>query len=111
MSLLIGFVALAAPTASAASTAEALAGKIREFPIPTAQSAPGEIATGPDGNLWFTEVFGNQIGRISPTPSHKLDEFAIPTPNSLPIGITTGPDQKIWFVEDLVSANNIGQVR
>lgn len=66
MSLLLGFVALAAPTASAASTAEALAGKIREFPIPTAQSAPGEIATGSDGTLWFTELFGNQGENGSP---------------------------------------------
>ena len=38
---------------------------ITEFSIPTATSGPYGIAAGPDGNLWFTEGFGNQIGRIT----------------------------------------------
>ena len=29
-------------------------------------ASPTDIATGPDGNLWFTENGGNKIGRISP---------------------------------------------
>ena len=29
--------------------------------------SPNGIATGPDGNLWFTEADGNRIGRITPT--------------------------------------------
>ena len=28
---------------------------------------PTGIAAGGDGNLWFTERFGNKIGRIAPT--------------------------------------------
>ena len=28
---------------------------------------PDGIAAGPDGNLWFTEIDGNRIGRITPT--------------------------------------------
>ena len=39
---------------------------ITEFPVPTAGSGPSGIAAGPDGNLWFTEYNGNQIGRITP---------------------------------------------
>jgi virginiamycin B lyase len=39
---------------------------ITEFPVPTAKSFPGEIAAGPDGNLWFTENEGNKIGRFTP---------------------------------------------
>jgi hypothetical protein len=58
LSLLICVVALTAPIALA------LSGKIREFPIPTANSAPVGITAGPDGNLWFTEVLGNQIGQL-----------------------------------------------
>jgi virginiamycin B lyase len=28
-------------------------------------AAPFGIATGPDGNLWFTEITGNRIGSIT----------------------------------------------
>jgi len=37
----------------------------------SAGSTPGQlvgIATGPDGSLWFTEQFGNRIGRLTPGP-------------------------------------------
>ena len=33
-----------------------------EYAIPTASSAPQNIVTGPDGNLWFTELTGNKSG-------------------------------------------------
>jgi len=40
---------------------------VTEFPIPTPASYPANgIVTGRDGNLWFTEYYGNKIGRISP---------------------------------------------
>jgi streptogramin lyase len=39
---------------------------ITEFLIPTANSRPYGITTGPDGFLWCTEESGNKIGRISP---------------------------------------------
>ena len=44
------------------STASASA--ITEFTVPTGDSYPAGITAGPDGNIWFTEVSGNQIGRI-----------------------------------------------
>jgi len=37
-----------------------------EFPVPTAGSAPVGITAGPDGNLWFTEFYGNKIGVLRP---------------------------------------------
>ena len=43
-----------------------LSAGITEFPVPTASSQPSRIASGPDGNLWFTELTGNQIDRITP---------------------------------------------
>jgi streptogramin lyase len=58
--LLISVLTLAAPSAFA------LSGKITEFAILTAGSLPVGITSGPDGNLWFTESGGNQIGRITP---------------------------------------------
>src|SRR5579883_1619793 len=41
------------------------AGTVAEFPIPTPNSEPAHIVAGPDGNLWFTEYNGNNIGEIS----------------------------------------------
>ena len=104
LSLLLCVLTLTAPAALA------LSGKIREVAVPTAfTSGLFGITAGPDGNLWFTEEHGNNIGRISPTPKHKLAEFAIPTAGSLPFGITAGPDGNLWFTE--FNGNNIGQLR
>src|SRR5438093_9945133 len=41
---------------------------VSEFPLPTAESGPAYITTGPDGNLWFTEFYGNRIGQVVLTP-------------------------------------------
>lgn len=77
------------------------------FPIPTANSQPFGITTGPDGNLWFTESSANQIGRI--TPDGQITEFPIPTPSSQLGAITAGPDGNLWFAE-FGSAHQIGRI-
>ena len=69
------------------------AGVITEFPIPTPDSRPVTITSGPDGNLWFTEWNAQKIGRI--TPSGVITEFASPL-NKLQ-EITAGPDGRLWF--------------
>jgi len=51
-------------------------------------SYPFAIVAGLDGNLWFTELHRDNIGRI--TPSGLVTEFAI-DPDSLAVGITVGP--------------------
>src|SRR5262245_7913108 len=89
--LLLGVPALANPSAAigrAAGSARvnASASSISEFPIPTQGSNPAGIAAGADGNLWFTEVVGNKIGRIATDGT--IAEFAIPTPLSEPTSIT-----------------------
>src|ERR1700704_1709230 len=71
---------------------------ISEFALPTAGSEPFGIAPGPDGNLWFTELSGNRIGRI--TAAGAITEFPLPIPTSEPLGITAGPDGNIWFAEN-----------
>lgn len=43
-------------------------GVVAEFPVPTTDSAPNDIALGRDGALWFTEQLGNQVGRYLPGP-------------------------------------------
>src|SRR5947209_3969028 len=79
---------------------------ITEFALPTQGSIPYQITVGPDGNLWFTEIVGNKIGRISPTGS--ISEFPIPTANSRPFGIALGPGGNLWFTE--VVGNKIGRI-
>jgi virginiamycin B lyase len=51
-------------------------GTVAEFPIPTSNGGPQGITAGPDGNLWFAEFFGGNIGRI--TRSGTVTEFPIP---------------------------------
>jgi streptogramin lyase len=56
--LIAGVGLLSLSTASA----WAKAGTITEFPT---CCDPKFITAGPDGNLWFTELDGNKIGRIT----------------------------------------------
>jgi hypothetical protein len=81
-------------------------GTVTEFAIPTANSGPQEIATGPDGNLWFTENLADKVGRITPTGT--VTEFRIPTANSHPQGIAAGPDGNLWFTEG--GGDTIGRI-
>jgi uncharacterized repeat protein (TIGR01451 family) len=65
------------------------------------------VLSGPDGDLWFTELGGNKIGQINATTG-AITEFAVPTAGSLPTGIVTGVDGNVWFTE--LFGNQIGQV-
>lgn len=90
----------------ATSLTGASAQNLTQFPIPTANSLPSFIALGSDENLWFTELGGNKIGRI--TTGGVITEFPTPAANSGPTGITAGLDGAIWFGEG--SVNNIGRI-
>ncbi len=68
-----------------------------EFSDPTG-GQPWGIATGADGNLWFTQNLSNKIGRI--TPLGVVTEFSLPGANSSTGGITAGPDGNLWFTEN-----------
>jgi streptogramin lyase len=81
-------------------------GSIAEFSVPTANSQPLSIVTGPDGNLWFTEFLGNKVARM--TVDGTVTEFPIPTANSRPDEIDVGPDGNLWFAE--VMGNKIGRI-
>jgi streptogramin lyase len=78
---------------------------INEYPIPTTNASPYNLAQGPDGNMWFTEQGASQIGEID--PSGTITEYPIPAgdnsnPNetrSFPFGIAQGPDGNMWFTE------------
>jgi len=105
------------------------AGGIEEFPIPSGYQSllsyteGFEIASGPDGDMWFTDEREDQeghafIGRI--THSGKITEFPIPTgmqPNlpekSIPISIALGADGNMWFTDQGTSKeghNLVGRI-
>ena len=80
---------------------------ITEFPLPDGVQGPFQIASGPDGNLWFTvQGARSYIGRITPVGSISL--FPVPTPLGYPAGITAGPDGNLWFTE--TQGNKIGRL-
>jgi virginiamycin B lyase len=67
-----------------------------------------EIALGPDGALWFTQPFSNNIGRatVSNGALVSVQEFPAPTGCHPPYrfcmdGITAGPDGNVWFTEPI----------
>ncbi len=78
-----------------------------QFATPTTPSGPTGIATGPDGNLWFTETTADKIGTLDVTTG-MVSEYAIPTAASSPTGIATGPNGNLWFTE--TRANQIGEI-
>jgi streptogramin lyase len=80
-----------------------LAVGIREFPIPTANSAPFWITSGPGGALYFTAGGTNQIGQYNPT-THGFTTFSVVSATLGPRSfITAGTDGNLYFT---ASANN-----
>jgi streptogramin lyase len=67
---------------------------------------PWDLTAGPDGNIWFTDIAGSAIGRL--TPDGTVTFFATPTANSQPLGITAGADGNIWFAES--AAGQLGKI-
>jgi streptogramin lyase len=61
------------------------------------------IAVGSDGNIWFTESNGSDIGAITPAGAVSLRRVGRST-----VGIAAGPDGNLWFTEQ--SSNQIGVI-
>jgi streptogramin lyase len=68
---------------------------ITEFSIGT--SEPFAIATGADGNLWFTDEFNDSIDKIAPHTTNFSSISVTGNGIQTPFGITQGPDGNIWF--------------
>jgi streptogramin lyase len=83
------------PVGAAAAAAEPL---LRTYTIGQGFTEPMGITKGPDANLWFTEAFGNKIGRLTKAGVVTL----YPLPGSFagqPVHIAAGPDGALWFTE------------
>ncbi len=74
---------------------------IAEYSIPTAASAPIDVALGSDHALWITESAGNKIARYDPTKS-SFNEYTVPTVASAPYRIKPGEatDPNLYFTEN-----------
>ena len=69
-------------------------GIVTEF---SAGEQPNDIATGPEGDLWFTQYHSGRIGRL--TPSGVLSEYSTGVTEGTR-AITTGADGNLWFSEN-----------
>ncbi len=94
-------VAGASPRASAASAT--VVGQVTTYHMGLGN--PVGIAAGPDGALWFTNLYGNSIGRI--TTSGTVTNYT-GTGVITPVGIAAGPDGALWFTN--LYGNSIGRI-
>ena len=70
--------------------------------------APDQIAAGPDGNLWFTDLAApGAIKRITPAGTVTSYTTGL-TPSSTPTGVAAGPDGGVWFTESV--GGRIGRI-
>ncbi len=97
--LATSFVAVAASTPASAETL----GQYTTFS--DGVSDPQGIASGPDGNLWFTNHANNLIGVV--TPDGSITTHGDPTISG-PEGIAAGPDGALWFTN--ATGNSIGRI-
>jgi streptogramin lyase len=72
-------------------------GELAEFDLPREGGHPIRLAAGPDGNVWFTEAFGQRVARIA--PSGQIQGFPL-SPSSRPYDIAAGFDGALWFTEE-----------
>jgi len=71
-------------------------GQLTEYPVP-GSTALWQLAAGPDGNIWFTDVGVSSIGRI--TTEGVVSKYPLPSSNAGGVGssIIGGPDGAMWF--------------
>jgi virginiamycin B lyase len=83
-------------------------GTVTTYPIPTSPAGPASIAVGSDGALWFVELDGNRVGRV--TTSGAVTEYILPTAGVIsehqlprgdnPVSIALGADGALWYVSE-----------
>lgn len=84
-----------------------LAGHVREWEIPVANSRVHDPATDPAGNVWLTLMRANQIARLNPVTG-EWKFFTAPTADSGPHGLVSDEAGNIWYTAN--SAGKIGRV-
>jgi virginiamycin B lyase len=81
--------------------------KHTHYNLPDNSSEPAADVLGPDGNIWFVENMGDNVGNI--TPAGKVTECNVGFAGfSNSFGIATGADGRIWFADP--AAQRIGAI-
>jgi streptogramin lyase len=78
-----------------------------EYPLAGAKS-PDAILEGIDGNFYFTDTLGDQIGQFK-VKNLNVKFFAVPTANARPTAMTLGPDSEMYFTE--TGSDHLGQFK
>ena len=77
----------------------------------TLPSAPNDLALDKEGNVWFTELNADAIGRINPR-NGSISQYPLSAKKSAqtldPYGITVDPHGMVWFTES--GADRIGRL-
>ncbi len=94
-------------------TGMAQAETIIEYLTPTAASSPAGLDFDSKGNLWFVEINGNKVGKLTPGKvkegtSDGVIEYELPHANSRPQYLIVSRDDIIWFSE--IGGNRIGRL-
>jgi streptogramin lyase len=102
---LVGLVAVMAVGSLAGA---APLGAVAEFGVP-AGSVPFRIASGADGNLWFSDQGATKgIGRIT-TGGTFITGYVLPS-SSVPRQVRVGADGNFWFTDTNATAPAIGRI-
>jgi virginiamycin B lyase len=72
----------------------ATGGEIEAFDLPRPAAAPSDIATGPDGSVWFIELRENRIGRLK---HGVFEDYAVPGDSPMLTGLAVAGDGAVWF--------------
>ena len=83
----------------------------RVYKVPTAASGPDRSDFDSDGNLWFTEIIGNNIAKLD-LETGMVSEYAVPswtipeapgnkqTGTTYPYGLIVDPFDNVWFAQN-----------
>ncbi len=98
-------ILIAALALGGAGAALAAAPTIQEFPVSPAGAAPGGITSGPNGELWFTELIAGHVDSMT-TAGTVTNQFTAPgnLESEYPARVVQGPDGNLWFAEAQSSA-------
>jgi streptogramin lyase len=93
-------LALAVLLVLAGSSRASPVGTITEFGTGLSPSEPNDLASGPGGDVWFTDIGSDAVGQV--TPNGVIAEFRSglsPESARLCCGIVAGPDGNLWFAD------------
>jgi len=74
-------------------------GQFTELPTSVPPFPPLQVATGPEGDLWYPARGNMSDGIVRVTPDGHVAYFALPQPESGSEAIALGPDGNFWFTE------------